>query len=210
MKEYTHYKAPKHRRAASQPMPARSEDQRNMYWYLASRDLNDDLARINGWYETNCANDDYSRIVIPCTNSAGRAYWQARYTGTLATVKRYQSPKYAAEDSIVVVWPNGKTVTKAVVVEGPMDALAAAMCNMVGVGIMGNRPNDAVIRNILAVLPIQDFIVVPDLDSVAAGGFISGKIALPGRRVTVRLPVGAKDLSRMRQDEREKLLHKSC
>lgn len=206
MKDYKHYREPRRRQAKSEPLPRRAPDQSSMRSCLDRRGLSYELAVGNGWYLSLEANDNQPRIVIPCTNSAGRAYWQARFIHETPNAKRYQSPKYAAEDSIVVVWPD-KPATRAAVVEGPMDALAAAMCGYIGVGIMGNRPSNAVMRNIVAVLPTQDFIVVPDLDSAEAGGFIAGKLALAGRRVTVKLPVGAKDLSRMAQVDRERLLN---
>jgi hypothetical protein len=176
-----------------------------MQLFLESRGLSYGLAIENGWYPSWDAGDTKYRVVIPCTNSRGRVYWQARAVDPNVE-KRYQSPKYAAEDSIVVVWPEGEPRRAVVVVEGPLDALAAAECGYPSAAIMGNRPSQAVIQNICRVFPGQEFIVVPDLDSVAAGGFIAGKLALQGRKVIVRVPVGAKDLSRMPALVRSRIL----
>jgi DNA primase len=176
-----------------------------LYDYIVKqRGLDADLALDNGWYASRRAGDDNARIVIPCTNSRGRVYFQARAVDT-AVEKRYQSPPYAQEDSVVVVWPK-EASRSAVIVEGPFDALAAAECGHIGIATMGNRPSRATLQNICTVCPVQSLLVVPDLDSISAGVLTVGRLALLGRTVRLALPVGAKDLSRMPKLARSMLL----
>lgn len=205
LKYYEHEKQPRHRSAPSLPLPVNADQNGLLVAYLKNRGLNGELALENGWYVSMAAGDGHNRIVIPCTNSRNRIYWQAR--AVLPWVeKRYQSPPYAQEDSIVLVWPYFSGCNKAVIVEGPMDALAAADCGFAGVAIMGNRPSRATLDNILQTLPGYTLTVVPDLDAVGAGALTVAKLALKGATVRLRVPVCGKDLSRMPKLAREKLL----
>ena len=117
--------------------------------YLRARDLDVSLARANFWFPSRTV-DGYDRIVVPATSDQpGNLYWQARLIQavTLGNAKptdprRWESPHGIARgNAVCVVWPlalhrNGK----AVVVEGPMDALAAAGEGYTGVALMGVTP----------------------------------------------------------------------
>lgn len=186
------------------PMPLRADDLLGvMEHYLTTRGLDASLARENGWYLSGHAGDSETRVVIPCVNSRGYAYWQARavYAGTQ---KRYQSPSYASTDSLAVVWPRVTGLTRrAVVTEGPMDALAAAELGYVGVGLMGHNPSQDTYDFIIKMFPGFTFLVVPDSDSLAAGIAITNRLSILGAMAQTRFPVGAKDLAGMTKAARE-------
>jgi hypothetical protein len=172
--------------------------------YVQHRDLNAKLALENGWYVSSVAGDEHWRIVIPCTHSNGRVYWQARAVDP-AVEKRYQSPPYSAEGAFVLVWPEARP-SGVVLVEGPFDALAAADCGYAGVAMMGNRPGANLLQNVVNQFPGQPVFVVPDLDAIRAGAVTVGRLALIGVKAKLLIPVGAKDLSRMPVLGRRQLL----
>ena len=178
-------------------MPERCDKHITWAWeYLEKRGLSWQLAAQNGWYYSESAGDNLGRLVIPCTHSNGRVYWQARLVAGPPEGKRYQSPPYSAEGAFVLVWPEGKP-TGVVLVEGPMDALAAAECGYAGVAMMGNRPGANLLQNVANQFPGARIIVVPDLDAIRAGAVTVGRLALLGVQSRLVFPVGAKDLSRM-------------
>lgn len=205
MKEYDHEKKPRRKYAPSQPMPERDDTHvGRLITYVQNRGLNAGLAMKNGWYYSERAGDTDRRVVIPCTHSSGRVYWQARAIEPTA-VKRYQSPPYSAEGAFVLVWPEDKP-RGVVLVEGPMDALAAAECGYAGVAAMGNRPGANLLQNVLNQFPGQKIVVVPDVDAIRAGATTVGRLALLGASARLLFPVGAKDLSRMSLLARGRLL----
>ena len=120
------------------PEPYPEENRRYlpaMKAYLYGRRLSYSTAKDNCWYPTDSIKEKNPtpRIVIPCFNSVGRPYWQGR-----AMIKhelRYRSAQGKRFQSIVVMWPRILEIAKKehhsegkplVLVEGPMDALAAA------------------------------------------------------------------------------------
>ena len=116
-----------------------------MQHYLESRCLSFNLAVENGWYPSTVAGDIWGRIVIPATSKIpGNYYWQARAIQK-GIEPRYQSPCASRGDAIVVVWPGQRVTRRQVgcVVEGPMDALAAAGVGCVGIALMGVMPPEA-------------------------------------------------------------------
>ena len=196
---------PRRKYAPSQPMPVRNDAFLvRIYSYLSERGLDHSLAIENGWYPSTQAGDSHARIVIPCTHSNGRVYWQARALDA-GVEKRYQSPPYSAEGAFVLVWPKDP-VKGVVLVEGPMDALAAAECGYAGVAAMGNRPGANLLQNVLAQFPGKTITVVPDTDAIRAGAVTVGRLALLGATARLLFPVGAKDLSRMTELARRQLL----
>lgn len=208
MKNYDHEcprHTPRRKYAPSQPMPVRDDTNTGkLITYVQNRGLNAKLALENGWYVSSAAGDEHWRIVIPCTHSNGRVYWQARAVDA-GVEKRYQSPPYSAEGAFVLVWPRDP-VKGVVLVEGPMDALAAAECGYAGVAAMGNRPGANLLQNVLAQFPGKTITVVPDTDAIRAGAVTVGRLALLGATARLLFPVGAKDLSRMPELARRKLL----
>lgn len=191
--------------------PAVMPDEAWGYWprvsgYLADRGLSLEVARANGWYPTAW---DVPRLVIPCSNTGGSVYFQARrmdYSGDF----RYRSPKSEALDSVVICWPYEFVVKHphAVIVEGPMDALAAACLGYVGVGLMGNKPPPERLEFIVATLGKSHapFIIVPDLDDQAFGASLVTSFAMLGVTSAIAMPVGGKDLCEMSEAGRCNLL----
>lgn len=115
-----------------------------MQHYLEERGLNPNIAIQNGWYPTDGAGDLYPRVVIPAFSyQEGNRYWQARDMCHRAPL-RYQSPRGVKRgDAFVRVVPP-HDVEGVVIAEGPMDALAAADCGFVGIGLMGVTPSPEV------------------------------------------------------------------
>lgn len=111
--------------------------------YLGWRGLSYGVAVYNGWYPSTSAGDTVERLVIPATASDGHnKYWQARamLTEVPPDVKRWQSPAASREDALIICWPINSTPKACAIVEGPLDALAAAEAGLLGVGLMGVSP----------------------------------------------------------------------
>ena len=124
------------------------------YRYLEERKLDPDLAKENGWFPSTEAGDSFLRIVIPArTHKAGHVYWQARDVTGKAFL-RYQSPKGPRHEALVVVTPEGDPADYLgnVIVEGPMDALAAAMEGYVGYALLGMKPSTATLRHLALLI----------------------------------------------------------
>lgn len=173
--------------------------------YLLDRHLSPDLARANGWYPSRYAY--FPRIVIPCSNSAGVPYFQARDMSGKSKL-RYASPPASRDDSLVIVWPDeSKPQLGGVIVEGPMCALAAAMLGYVGVALMGNQPTDAVLDH-LAVYAraFQPVMIVPDADHLELGPLVLCALGQRGIASMILAP-RKKDLGDMKPKERERFLH---
>lgn len=145
--------------------------------YLEQRGLSFPLALQNGWYPSKDAGDTWLRIVIPAQSTrAGHAYWQARAIGDSAFI-RYQSPKGTRLDAVVVVNPlqpermsDRKWEDAAVLVEGPMDALAVAGCGVTGIALMGATPGPVVLRSLYKRFKhLTPMFVMPDRDALSEG-----------------------------------------
>jgi len=180
--------------------------------------LDPDLASFNGWYPSSEAMDSHPRIVIPCTNSFGVSYWQARLIDHAVAdleklnlqdipPKRYQSTPAARVASIVVTWPyeEAKRVT---LVEGPMDALAASEVGSVGIGLMGNSPPPECLEYATRILrSYGEWWVVPDNDDRKLGCEIVAALGMLGVRSSlIMLPSRYKDLAAVPRDLRRGLL----
>lgn len=190
--------------------------------YLRVRDLSYEVALKNGWYPTENVKerDPVPRIVIPCTNKYDRPYWQAR--AMLPHKLRYRSAKGGRFGSIVMVWPFHIVVDPlhpekrkpakhkdmpTVLVEGPMDALAAAGLGYFSIATMGALFSSYAIKYIEDHVSIKvPVIVVPDLDCPQFGVETVQKLSAEGHKVLMRLPVGAKDLAGMQRAGRKRLL----
>lgn len=137
------------------------------YNYLGARGLDAGLARDNGWYPTRHAKDDVPRILIPGTRTDGHIFWQARAISS-SEKRRYQSPSGGRGDALILVRPeNLYTVDRAALVEGPMDALAAAECGLLGISLMGNTPNKESLEHVAKLLEcVSFFFVVSDSDAL--------------------------------------------
>ena len=186
-------------------MPEEDLSLRQYAWdYLLDRGLNPSLAIANGWYPTNQGpHDSHPRIIIPCDNSQGRIYFQCRAMDDAEL--RYDSPSAKRGDSLVVIRPrfphNG-----AVIVEGPMDALAAGGVGLLGIGIMGNEPSTEVLEHVSRLVRVKrKVIIVPDLDHVEMGTYVLGYLGACGIKAEVRMPL-AKDLAAMKPSARRRFL----
>lgn len=165
-----------------------------MLAYLSSRDLSVALAQDdNGWYP---AAMDVPRLVIPCINSAGTPYWQARAMDSTTSL-RYDSPSAPRGDSVVVVYPElRKARSRAVIVEGPMDALASAAFGYLGIATMGNNPAQEALDNIVRMFGRTHgpFIILPDGDDPAFGAKLIASFANRGAAASMVVIPGGKDL----------------
>jgi DNA primase len=186
-------------------MPELAADMHN---YLEERLLDSQLAEENRWYVSY---DDVlePRIIIPCSNSAGIPYWQGRAMRD-DVLKRYDSSVATRDDSVALVWPKaGQKAKTAVVVEGPMDALAAAGAGALGIAVMGNAPTSEVfsyIENILRSTYVEIVVVVPDLDTPILASRVAARLGGSGFAVRIVMPT-AKDLAAMMPEERKLLIN---
>lgn len=178
-----------------------------MEGYLEGRDLSFGLARKNLWYPA-FYRDDSPRIVIPCTNTPAFPYFQARAMDD--NPKRYDSPHFPRHDSLALVWPRSlRSLSRVVVViEGPLDALAAAGEGYLGIGLMGSNPSYLQINHISQMLVVKAsdrVLIVPDLDSPELGPMLVSDLAQEGVRSEIRMP-SEKDLAKMERQRRRRLL----
>lgn len=213
---YTHdFARPSYRPRVLVPFPV--EDRREgarlaFASYLGGRRLDVAIARANGWYPTE-DEDGRLRIVIPATNSGRFPFWQSRAVSPDVT-PRYDSPHgVPREDSIVIVWPltqaqtGHRTAGIVAVVEGPMDALAAAGAGIPGVALMGATPPEVVFGHMARVFPHALFVVIPDSDFPEAGVRSVRLLAQRGCIAQLRLlPDHAKDLAELSPRDRELVL----
>lgn len=203
---YEHERKPKKQHGPAEPMPEENKELHGqMLSYLEERRLSYQTALYNRWYPATI--NGTARIVIPCSNSIGVPYYQARAMSKDVTL-RYKSPFSDRVDSIVVVWPVLQW-HKAVIVEGPADALAAATAGAMGVGVMGNKPSLEVIKFVAGTLKHikpKEILIVPDLDTPQMGADIAGWLAKHGVASQMRLPT-KKDLAEMSIKERENLIY---
>lgn len=168
--------------------------------YLEKRQLDPYLAEWNGWYP---ANMEVLRIVIPCVNSTNTVYYQARRMDDSDQL-RYDSPMAPRGDSIVVVHPKKLDKSRAVIVEGAMDALAAAMHGFLGIAVMGNNPANEAIDLIVAKFAITHapFIVVPDMDDPTFGAKMVASFSSRGVKSKAILLTGGKDICGLSNTDR--------
>lgn len=150
-----------------------------MQEYLFSRRLTYRLALANGWYPT--VDHGVPRIVIPAVSLVNTwPYYQAR--AMVEHPVRYQSPKAPRGDALVVCYQANldryrETTSHLVIVEGPMDALAVAGAGAVGIGLMGNQPNNVVLAHILTYARNYSRVsIIPDIDAQDAGLTIAHRL----------------------------------
>lgn len=179
--------------------------------YMAERKLSRTVALANGWYVSNEAGDKFPRIVIPAiTHKVGHVYWQARDITGRAYI-RYQSPEGPRHEALIRVMPCRKRPKGIVVVEGPMDALAAAGCGYIGYALMGMQPNSATMMHLALLIednPDLNVLVLLDRGEVANGVKVSLFLSSQGYSAKVaELP--AKDLAACEPVTRQKFLSQS-
>jgi len=175
-----------------------------MWKYLEARTLDPERAEDNGWYPA--CYKGAPRIIIPASTLVNTwPYFQGRAMDDHP--KRYESPSAPRGDALAVVYP--KSVPDGVaIVEGPMDALAAAGEGFVGVGLMGNTPGDAVLdhlESILKAFPVP-CVVIPDKDALSKGAEVTAKLWTRSLKCVLKPIQGAKDLAELKPEQRRKLL----
>jgi len=176
----------------------------DMQRYLLGRRLDYGVATHNGWYPSNQAGDTLPRVVIPGTMTSRGLFWQARTV--VGGEPRYQSPGGERNGAVIVVRPYAAT-DRAVVVEGPMDALVAAMGGQLGIAVMGNTPGMVVLETVAGCLRpgIRRVLFVPDLDSPGAFAVALGVLAAGGFQCEIRIPP-QKDLAACDDGQRKDVL----
>lgn len=175
-----------------------------MHMYLKNRGLDPDLALFNGWYPSREAGDGHLRVVIPCAPASDR-FWQAR--AIYSDVEpRYQSPHAPRGSSIVAVFPNPAPGQVGAVCEGPMDALAAAECGLLGLALMGNEPPDACFDYIAQTWAGMTLLIVPDNDSIGTGAVWKMRLEARGHTTRLVLVGGGKDLAALSLARRKEIL----
>ena len=176
-----------------------------MEGYLRKRGLPYKLAVSNGWYPS-LDKEGVVRIVIPATSLVNSwPYYQARATDSRNRT-RYLSPACPRGDALSVLYPPDE-ILGVVIVEGPMDALAAAECGYIGVGLMGNRPNDLVLTHLKSYLKNErECLVIPDSDALSEGAAICGALWKEGYECFCKPLRGYKDLAEMPLGERKEFL----
>ncbi len=211
---YEHeHKEHRKQRPKNVPMPFMNEK----LWpdfdqYLAGRGLDPDLARFNEWYPSTDAGDPIPRVVIPCSNSLGRVYWQARAMDGMLTpfhlpVKRYQSAHTDRSESVVITWPFSEFFPVAygvAVLEGPLDALAASSAGWVGVALMGDKPPAECIEYVVRIFsPYSVWRVVPDKDMPKLGAQVVRALGMLGKKAKLVDTRPYKDLAAAPAEERQ-------
>ena len=104
-----------------------------------------------------------------------------------------------------------KERTSVAIVEGPLDALAAAeVPGCTGIALMGIKPPEEALVHLLFRLQIlepQAILCVADRDSVGEMAKIQGWLSMRGYPSELRIPQGFKDVCEGTQEQREELLH---
>lgn len=180
----------------------------NMAHYLRGRGLDPALAAMNGWYPTRSAGDTVPRIVIPGTMTSNGCFWQARrMEGSLEP--RYQSPHAPREGSLILVVPREPAPHRAALVEGPMDALAAAGEGVWGIALMGNTPPPGALSGLfelLGTLGVTECRIVEDADSPGSLALVQSYLSASGLATASTVSYPGKDLSDCRREDRAWLL----
>lgn len=177
----------------------------HMRAYLRKRGLSPPLAESNGWYPT-VDRHTTPRIVIPAQSLLNTwPYYQARAMDN--NPKRYDSPRAPRGDAMVVCYPECSDIDCVVLVEGPMDALAAAECGYVGIALMGNTPSDSVIDHIREIVKTYSRVVVlSDIDATHEAIEIAHRLWTSGRGAIFRPIYGHKDLAEVPLEKRQDII----
>ena len=179
--------------------------------YLGARDLNHDLARKNLWFPSNQI-DGYTRIVVPATSDQpGNLYWQARLAQAVTgepEPRRWESPGGCARgNALCLVWPREAGPGRPTcIVEGPMDALAAAGEGFVAIALMGVVPPVSVLdltsRLFRGTMPVM----VMDLNAEEQMAANQAMLADRGLQTRLVSPYPGKDLAALDRAVRRKVL----
>ncbi len=175
-----------------------------MQEYLANRSLSYTKADRCGWYPAWVHGP---RIIIPCIRNDGLTFWQGRLMQeTPDYYKRWDSPHGPRGDALCYLPEYGaKTM---VIVEGPFDALGAAMAGASAIATLGIGAPGPVLAhaaNIIRSGFYNKVIIIPDRDEVGAWVRIQKDLGTMGVCTEIREP-WAKDLADMIPANREELI----
>lgn len=176
--------------------------------YLGGRGLDATLAALNGWYPTISAGDAVPRIVIPGTLTSNGRFWQAR-SMVHGAEPRYQSPHVPREGSVILVEPRGVSPDRAVIVEGPMCALAAAGEGWWGIALMGNTPPWYAlggVAELLRTLEVTECRIIEDADSPGTLALVQSFLSSLRTDVSLTVSYPANDLAACTKEQRACLL----
>lgn len=179
--------------------------------YLESRELSWEIALACNWYGAVWRGP---RVIIPAQKrrTYGR-WWQGRLLENVCqekpSIKRWDSPPVDREDSLVIIEPNHEKDVL-VVVEGPMDVLAAATVGFNAVGLLGANPKDSALEHLTYVG--QDYGLVfgiPDGDAIGQWTKLQMKLAIYGLNMSLEPTWNPfKDLAAMPKELRKEFLEK--
>ena len=186
----------------------------HVVWYLKNRGLSPELAHANSWYPGYYHG---MRIIIPARRTDRGEFWQGRlldqiYQGTYhieeSGWKRWDSPHGPRGDAIVLLEPPDRRGRGVVVVEGPMDALAAAEFGFLGVATLGVQPNSAVLDHIASVAKKYPwFCIIPDRDELGRWAHTQAELGKRGIYGSILLPPSPyKDLAETPRESRKEML----
>lgn len=187
--------------------------------YLRGRNLDYALARTNCWFPSRTV-DGYDRLVVPgSSDQPGNLYWQARLLdasgrakdgsgSTISTPRRWESPHGIARgNSVCLVWPRAPRPGRhAAIVEGPMDALAAAGEGFLAIALMGVNPSTEVLCLTAKLFRGTIPLIVMDLAAEAAMAENQAKLAELGLTGTLVSPYPGKDLAALGRPARREVL----
>lgn len=173
--------------------------------YLVGRGLDPGVAFSAGWYP---AMYNGPRLIIPCRRTDG-IFWQGRLLENVVEqngYKRWDSPPGSRGDAVVYLQGDrGNPVV--VIVEGPMDALAAASHGYAGIATLGVGPPRETIQHIATLAGSHNrAVLLPDHDSVGKWVALQARLAQYGIYAKIVELAPYKDLAEVPQQEREAFL----
>jgi hypothetical protein len=177
-------------------------------YYLKTRQLSWRIARDSGWYVAWAPEWGRPRLVIPAQDRFHKTvFWQARALDD--SPKRYLSPERPRGEALVVA--EDDMVRAVVVVEGPMDALAAAAEGYLGIALMGSYPPPEALAHLVYRLRTMHAPVLCLADKDAPGPMSQVLLYLTACGIKAKLVVcqPAKDLAALTPTNRKLLLARS-
>lgn len=183
--------------------------------YLEARSLDYVTAkRAGGWY---AAYHRGPRVIIPCVRSDGGIWWQGRLIDSMKLIreefqfqpKRWDGASGYRHDAVCYI--PGEYERQTVIVEGPMDALAAAGYGFPAIALLGVDP-PKIVFDFVAQLVGKSYqkgraFIIPDNDRMAKWVGIQNELGARGVSGQLRLVSGGyKDLAEMPAHERAAFL----
>jgi hypothetical protein len=119
-------------------------------------------------------------------------------------ILRWQSPHNSRGDAIITAYPTGDVIPEAAaIVEGPLDALAAAETGLFGVALMGVSPPQAAMDLVIKMTKGLDIFLVWDEDQPEPWYEILKRFWGEKQTAVLRQTYPYKDLAEMPSYERQ-------